>query len=208
MQSTVVEHWICGISCASYCTVTLSVRPGIVWLVSAARPDVIFTLADSVPAVAVSVAAPAPGLGTYEVCRPLVVASEPSPFTAQVTVSVLLVSCAVNAVGAETAKVPSVFDGVMVRVGAGFVSLQPMRTGEMTVPTTQTTAKIPQRINASLSERAQNRRAQNKRAQNRRRSSESQHRRTKRTPRMNARVQRPSCLPKDGSPCRWGSEGT
>src|SRR5512140_2939277 len=109
---------MCGMSCASYATVTGASRLGIVAPVSVAGIAASLTLAVRPSAVdAVSVAIVVPGGGTYTTCRPVVVEIVPPPLNVQLTSAVLLRSTASSCVGPVTLTVP---DGLMESSGPGF----------------------------------------------------------------------------------------
>src|SRR5436190_6536267 len=98
MQSFIAAQPMCGTSCASYCTVTGAVSPGMVLAVRVAGAIAMSTEAVRSPARAVTLAVPVPGGGVNTTWRPLSLDSEPLD-AVQVTSALVLTSTAENPVG-------------------------------------------------------------------------------------------------------------
>src|SRR3569833_2095125 len=115
MQSIFVWHLMCGMSWASYWTLTGASRPGIVSLVCVIGPDATWTVAvRPSAAAAASAAVAAPGGGVYTTWSPALADKLPPPASVHVTVSCAVV-CSITA---ELLVVP-----VLLSVFVGFVGL-------------------------------------------------------------------------------------
>src|SRR3984885_15738540 len=102
MQSFACAQLMCGMSSASYCTVTGADKPGMVSRVSSIGPDEIDTLAVKPPAGAISVSCAEPVGGLNVVCIPAISESVPPPVIDHVIAASLFDSVAVKSVGDDT----------------------------------------------------------------------------------------------------------
>src|ERR1051325_2876084 len=136
---------MCGTSCASYCTVTGALSPGIVLAVSVGGAIAMSTEAMSSPARAVTLAVPVPGGGVKTTCSPDSLDSVPLE-AVHVTSALVLTSTAVSCVGPVIwSGLP---DGVMLSSAGGSVVLQAENETRA-----QAIARIGERIKASQGRR-------------------------------------------------------